>query len=187
MDKEVDYTIIISQVLSGKSVSKALLEIGETEELRNYVLGRSGLNRLERFIYRYNDALKYVELRSTWRYILSKFNKRVRSLHRKIELINILLVLIISSLNPLVLMLLTIKGVLSKDFMNIDVRELMSGTRNFNIIMDLYGVLQVILTTYLLSHTEYFERRTTKKIVLYILIYYLLSNFFKAFTSLMLT
>ncbi len=186
MDKEVDYTIIISQVLSGKSVSKALLEIGEAEVLRSYILGRSRLNRLERFIYRYNDALKYVELRSSWKYILSKFNKKVRSIHRKIELINILLVLIISSLNPLVMMLLTIKGVLSKDFIDIDVKELISGAENFNIIMDIYGVLQVILTTYLLSHTEYFERRTTKKIVLYILIYYLLSNFLKAFTLLTL-
>ena len=187
MDKEVDYTMVISEVVSGKSISRSLLDLGHGEILREYILGGSRLNRLERFIYRYNDAIQYIELRSTWSYIANKFKRKVRSLHRRIELLNLLLVVIISSLNPLLKMLLAIRGVLTTKLMDIRIDEILKGATEIDLILNLYGVLQIILTTYLLSHTEYFEKRVTKKLILYLLIYYLVSGFFRAFTSALLS
>lgn len=183
MDEEVDYTMIISEVVSGKSISRALFNLGNSEMLREYILGRSRLNKLEKFIYRYNDAIQYIELRTTWNYIASKFKSKVKSIYNRMELLNLLLVLIISSLNPLLKMLLTIRGVLSTEFINVRIREILSGASDIDTTLNIYGVLQIVLTTYLLSHTKYFEKRITKKLILYLLLYYLVSSLFKAFTS----
>jgi len=187
MDEELDYTELISEVLSGKSISRSLFDLGYGATLRKYILGKSGVNRLERFVYRYNDALHYLELRSAWRSITERFNVKIRSLYRRIELLNLLLVLIISSLNPFLNLLLTIRGIISTEIIGLDISELLHGGSEFDMALNVYGVLQIILTTYLLSHTEYFEKRVLRKLIIYILIYYLVSNLFRAFTALVLT
>lgn len=187
MDEEIEYTEFISEVLKGKSISRSLLDLGYNDVLREYILGKNIFIGLEKFIYRYKDAIHYIDLKLNWVKISEKFKKKVESLNRKMALLNLLIVLIISSLNPFLALFLKIRSILSIDINKFSSMETLNSYGDIDYILNIYGVLQIILVTYLLSNTDYFNKEVYRKIILYILIYYVLSSILKIFTNLLLS
>lgn len=184
MDEEIEYIELISEVLRGKSISRSLLELGHNDVLRQYILGKNVLSGMEKFIYRYRDAIHYIDLKLNWVKISEKFRKKVESLNRKMALLNILIVLIISSLTPFLSIFLKIRGILSIDISSFNSIEVLNSYGDIDNILNIYGVLQIIYVTYLLSNTEYFTRDVYKRVILYIMIYYILSGILRIFTNL---
>ncbi len=166
---------IISKVIDGWSLSKAIFKFGDNEDITKYIKGQGDYIKIETIVNDPDIAKKYSYSKTVIYSYMDRINRKEKEISRKISILNIFIVAIISALIPTITFMKRISIPISIDKFMIGPIEEYPFIREIVLI---YGLLQVTLITILLRWGRDNMRRLIRLALTYIIIYTLLYNIF---------
>ena len=166
---------VVSRVIEGWSLARAIYAYEDPLELTRYVKGYGGYIRLDP-ITRDSETLKrYSNMRSLIFKYVNRIRRREKSIFRRISIINSLTVAIISAIIPALIFIKKVSLYTQVSIQDILVLREIPGLRTVTFT---YGLLQTILITLILKSNRLDKRGIIRSILLHIIIYIIIFNIF---------